>query len=146
VLYGSSTVIELKQNGVSLCKTKVLNPRTDIADRYTLKVMGNKAEVYRNNELFLQTDIKEELLNENVKFTSYIASAGYLDEVNIYKKDVLTGDSNLDSEVDIFDLITLAKGIVSSDFSACALENSDIDQNTNIDIFDLIGLAKKIVS
>ncbi len=57
----------------------------------------------------------------------------------------IIGDATNDGTVDIFDLISLAKSIVTNDYSNVDQTNSDIDQNSTIDIFDLIALAKKIV-
>lgn len=60
--------------------------------------------------------------------------------------NITYGDTNDDGTVDIFDLIALAKGIVSNDYSTINETKADVDQNATIDIFDLISLAKKIVA
>ena len=56
------------------------------------------------------------------------------------------GDVNDDDEINIFDLICMAKAIVSNDFSDCNEAKADINKSGAVDIFDLIALAKKIVA
>ena len=60
--------------------------------------------------------------------------------------NVLYGDVNDDGVIDIFDLIALAKSVVSGDYSECNETKADMNTDTAIDIFDLIALAKKIVA
>ena len=59
--------------------------------------------------------------------------------------NLLYGDVNDDGVIDIFDLIALAKSVVSGDYSECNETKADMNKDTAIDIFDLIAVAKKIV-
>ena len=56
------------------------------------------------------------------------------------------GDVNNSGAIDIFDLISMAKAIVSNDFSNCNEAAADLNKSGAVDIFDLIALAKKIVA
>jgi hypothetical protein len=62
----------------------------------------------------------------------------------LFDLGILFGDVYKDESVDIFDLIALAKHIVSAE-SEIAFDEADMDLNNTVDIFDLINLAKMIV-